>query len=267
MTQFMKKTSLGRMIIAEGGASDRELAEVRLTPDEYFAFLERVQSAEKVVAEAQSYVKRKEEAVYKDAREKLALCKARIQAEADRRVECANAAKRSAEDRVLFVEQENEAIKKVLEQQRSLNCNLKRIARERANAKRGLTPKKERSGYIVLFSVQYKERYRNENNEKCLANTWKSVMQTPYDATIPLEEIVDDIWIELTNHILYSIGFRMVQSMEKNGEYISWTDGNEELCGLYRWDYKANYKSGFWEMSLYHTKSLKLPEEFRPVRK
>lgn len=267
MAQFMKKASLGRMIIAEGGASDPELAEVRLTPEEYFDFWKRIQSAERVTVEAKEDVKRRENAAYRDAQNQLASCRARIQAEADRRVEYANNAKRSAEERALVAEQEKEEIKKFLEQQKNLNDNLKRIAKERANAKRGLTPKKERSGYIVLFSSQYRERYRDENNEKCVANTWKSVLQTPYDATIPLEQIMDDVWDELMHQILYPMGFRRVQSVEKNGEYMSWGNDEEELCGLYRWDYKANYKSGYWEMSLYHTKSLKVPEEFRPIRK
>jgi len=35
----------------------------------------------------------------------------------------------------------------------NLNANLIRINKERANAKRGLTPKKEHHGYIVLDSM------------------------------------------------------------------------------------------------------------------
>ena len=149
---------------------------------------------------------------------------------------------------------------------RNLNNNLKRIAKERANAKRGLTPKKERSGYIVLFSSQYRERYRNDEGEKLVANTWKSVLQTPYDATLPLEQIKDDVWNELMHQILYPMGFRKVQDIDKNGEYKFWYEDEEELCGLYRWDFKANYKTGLWEITLFHTKSLCVPEEYRPAR-
>lgn len=37
----------------------------------------------------------------------------------------------------------------------NLNANLNRIMRERANAKRGLKPKKEHNGYLVIDSQQY----------------------------------------------------------------------------------------------------------------
>ena len=253
----MKKASLGRMVIAEGGASDPELAEVRLTPEEYSALWKKIRTAERDVSEARVNAEKRENAAYRDAQRQLKKYKDDVRADADRRVE-------RAEERAFVAEAEKRDLEEALSQQRNLNDNLKRIAKERADAKRGLTPKKERSGYIVLFSSQYRERYRNDEGEKLVANTWKSVLQTPYDATLPLEQIKDDVWDELLHQILYPMGFRRVQDLDKNGEYKSWHDDEEELCGLYRWDYKSNYRTGLWEITLYHTKSLSVPEEYRP---
>lgn len=266
MAQYMKKASLGRMVIAEGGASDPELAEVRLTPEEYSALWGKIRAAERATSEAKEDAIKRENAAYKDAQRQLKRYKEEVNAEADRRVEYANQARYRAEERASAAESEKNNLEEALSQQRSLNDNLKRIAKERANAKRGLIPKKDRSGYIVLFSSQYRERYRNDEGEKCVANTWKSVLQTPYDATLPLEQIKDDVWDELMHQILYPMGFRNVQDIDKNGEYRSWYQDEEELCGLYRWDYKANYKTGLWEITLYHTKSLSVPEEYRPAQ-
>ena len=261
----MKRGTLGRMVVAEGGVSDPELEEVRLTTEEYNALWRRIKSAERGVEEARKEADKRVSIVYRDAQRQLSAYKSEVQVEADKRVEQANQSRYRAEERVIEIETEKENLEEALNQQRNLNENLKRIAKERANAKRGLVPKKERSGYLVLFSSQYRERYRNEYGEKCVANTWKTVLQTPYDATLSLVQIEDDIWEELMNHILYPMGFRRVQDVEKNGEYKSWYDGDEELCGLYRWDYKANFKTGLWEITLYHTKDLTVPEEYRVV--
>lgn len=274
MAQFMKKASLGRMVIAEGGASDPELAEVRLTPEEYSALWKKIRTAERDVSEARADAEKRESEAYRDAQRQLKKYKDDAKVDADRRVEYADQARYRAEERASVAEAEKRDLEAALSQQRSLNDNLKRIAKERANAKRGLTPKKERSGYIVLFSSQYRERYRNDEGVKCVANTWKSVLQTPYDATLPLEQIKDDVWDELMHQVLYPMGFRKVQDTDKNGEYKRWVVRDEkdvekevEVCGLYRWNFKANYRSGFWEMDLYHTMSLYVPEEYRPVVK
>ena len=171
MAQYMKKASLGRMVIAEGGASDPELAEVRLTPEEYSALWGKIRAAERATSEAKEDAIKRENAAYKDAQRQLKRYKEEVNAEADRRVEYANQARYRAEERASAAESEKNNLEEALSQQRSLNDNLKRIAKERANAKRGLIPKKDRSGYIVLFSSQYRERYRNDEGEKCVANT------------------------------------------------------------------------------------------------
>lgn len=59
--------------------------------------------------------------------------------------------------------------------------NVYRIMRERANAARGIVPKKSHDGYLVLNSRQWKERYSaivNGKKTQCSAAVWKSVLET-----------------------------------------------------------------------------------------
>ena len=264
MAKFLKKGSLGMLVEASGGASDPELAEVRLTPEEYFDLLFRIKHAKQAEAKAKEDADEREIAAYEEAQRQLELYKAEIQSDAERRIKRANQALREAEEHTSEAESAKEELETALAKQRNLNSNLKRIARERANAKRGLAPKKQRNGYVVLYSSQYRQRYKDPDGKKCVAYTWKSILQTPYDATVPLDTIEDEIWNELVHRILYPLGFRRTQDAEHNGEYRIWEEDDAELCGLYRWDYNANYKSGFWELTLYHTKGLIVPEGYRP---
>lgn len=289
MAQYMKRASFGRMVTAEGGASDPELEEVRLTADEYNDLWRRIRSAERAAQEAKDEAVEREKAVLREANRQLREYEQKADADANSKVIAAQAAQQRAEQRATRAEVERKGMAESLEKQKNLNNNLKRIARERANAARGLTPKKEHSGYVVIYSTQYKQKYRidydfdkwREENpytnkkefvayENKVADVWRSVLQTPYDASLPLNQVKDDIWNDLTGWALYQLGFRAVQNLENNGDYVTWYGEDEygierELCGLYKWSFKADYRSGLWEMDLYHTKSLKVPEEYRPV--
>lgn len=178
-------------------------------------------------------------------------------------------------------------VEKELEKQINLNSNLKRIARERANQDRNITPKKEHDGYLVLESSQWTEHYKyqltddecNQLNknirkrypdgyyEKRSALVWRSVLQTPYDASLPIAQIrgqVEDVdlW---DSKILISIGCYGMNKNESNGVYgQSFDEEGNERNHLYRWDFKANYRTGFWEVIIYTTKSLRVPPERRP---
>ncbi|OKZ58405.1 MAG: hypothetical protein BHV91_03080 [Clostridiales bacterium 44_9] len=75
--------------------------------------------------------------------------------------------KKIQEDTALKIEQlqsKVEAERAGKEYQIGLNQNFKRISRERANADRGIKPKKERSGYVVLSSRQKKYRYKKSRD-------------------------------------------------------------------------------------------------------
>ena len=64
--------------------------------------------------------------------------------------------------------------------QRALNANLLRISRERANADRGLRPKKVHTGYVVVMSSEKEIRYKTGRNKLLTAKVWETVLQSPY---------------------------------------------------------------------------------------
>ena len=246
----MKKGSLGILTETSAGISEPDLAEVRLSAAEYADIQKRIKTAEQAQSAAEKDVEYCGELIknYKDLEKEMQFKITGVEEQLEKAVK------------------EKNNLAELLKRQLYLNDNLKRIAKERANAKRGLTPKKERSGYIVLSSVQYKEHHKNG-----VADVWRSVLQTPYDASLPYEQIGDDIWLELYRGVLKSIGIFYMQNRTDNGIYRIWTDINDEgekqeVCGLYRWSFKANFVHNLWEMTMYHTKSLHVPEEYRPVR-
>lgn len=243
MPRFMKKNGIGLMVEAPDGEGDFDVTEVRMTKLEYTQLKAQIDAANNEKRRIEYESKKNQEALRKDTDQRL------------------RKAKEDAEN------EKNELLIR-LQNQENLNRNLKRIARERANVQRGLKPKKKHTGYLVLYSQQYEQRYERNKTAK----VWKTVLQTPYDASLPLNQIKNDIWNELMHKVLYNLGFRQVQDDNKNGDYRIWIQRDEngytrEICGLYKWVFKANYRSGFWEMDLYHTKSIKVPEEYRPVRR
>ena len=47
------------------------------------------------------------------------------------------------------------------------------------------------------------------------------------------------------------------------GKYMP-SEGNRNKNELYRWIFEANYKSGLWELDIFTTKPLTVPEHRRP---
>lgn len=288
MAQFLKRGSLGRLVPAEGGASDPELCEVRLTPEEYDHIWRMVRKAEKEASKAREEAEEAKEKAARDislevdsSKRQLEEYKIQLDQEAKRRIATAETIAQKALQKVEQTEQ-------ALAKQINLNHNLKRIARERANSDRGITPKKEHDGYLVLSSRQWKERYMYDLTEEeykampdefkrkhsypCseqrTADVWKSVIQTPYDASIPIGQIgpiieMDDLWV---GGILADLGCVKMLESEYNGIYDDFgiNEDGYGINGLYKWVYVANYKSGLWEMEIFTTKSLRVPPHRRP---
>lgn len=274
MALYMKKSSFGRLVETDD-INDPDLMEVRLSPEEYDYLWDRIHQAEQSIEKKEKEVEERVSVAYQKANRMITSYKKKVKEEAEKRMLAAYKAQREAEEKAdLAMNKEEEAMyekyvmEENLEKQRILNENLKRVCRERANALRKISPKKEKSGYLVLYSNQFKERYKGKEGKTAVADTWKSLLQTPYDASIPLDLIIDDIWDNLMNDVLYQMGFRKIQETEKNGTYQIWTEEDEdgddvEVCGLYRWCFRANYREGLWEMILYSTKGLSVPAEYR----
>ena len=161
----------------------------------------------------------------------------------------------------------------------NLNTNLLRIMRERASQKRGLVPKKQHCGYVVLFSEQYMEKYKFCNDYECwrksnkfadkadfketeqrCAQVWRTTVQTPFDAKMPLSCLQNMLEIELhSKAIAQVIGYEKVTRNHLSGNY----NDLETLCNeaenvLYKWLFRSNRKSGFWDIILFTTKELQV---------
>lgn len=134
-----------------------------------------------------------------------------------------------------------------LERLREENENLYRIMRERANAKRKLQPKKEHNGYLVILTEEYDLREAGD-----LLAVWRTVLQTPYDAAVPVDAVRRRVMQDFQEGILASLDVeRMVTAWEPTDE--------ENL--LFRWKFRANAKAGFWEIVLYHTEPIRVSIE------
>ncbi len=141
--------------------------------------------------------------------------------------------------------------------------NLIRITKERSNSARGLRPKKKHNGYLVLQTEQWKDG-------KHVA--WRSVIQTPYPSSIPKKQIYskimdEDFWND--ENVFGALGIVSMRKEGCQGKYESFgmNDEGYEKNGCYNWLFKANYVTGLWEVIIFTTKSITVPEQYRPVAK
>ena len=82
----------------------------------------------------------------------------------------------------------------------SLNKNLKRICRERANQSRGL--QKNSDGYVVLVSQEWREKAQNGQ----LIRGYKTQIQSPHDASMDDETAKRQIFDDLIEGVLADLG-------------------------------------------------------------
>ena len=93
-------------------------------------------------------------------------------------------------------------------------------------------------------------------------------IQTPYDASLPIGQVKSRIEEEI-GEILKDINVETRLKTAYNGTYYDFGTNNEgyEKNGMYRWVYKANYRADLWELEIYTTKSLRVPEHRRPPQR
>lgn len=287
MGTFVKRTLTGYKEVP-GGYSDPE-AEYYIEPmKEYRADVEKVRKAEDAAYQAKRDADEKVKQAYASANRQLKQYQEEADQKAERRVSIAKEAQRQAEIRLQEAVERAERAEAELKRQQYLNGNLKRIARERANQDRDIRPKKEHDGYLVMSSRQWVENYeytytdeeydamdysfRSKHpkpyTERRKADVWKSIIQTPYDASLPLDQVRGmvedtDLW---DRGILSDIGCPNMANNDTNGTYRRFKKNDEgyEENGLYKWKFVANYRSGFWELEIFTTKSLRVPENRRP---
>ena len=161
-----------------------------------------------------------------------------------------------------------EDYKQELKRLKSLNGNLLRISRERANQERNLRPKKAHKGFVVLNrqSLYYK-LYSNvkqppkSNQPNYIEfSCFKIKVQTPFDASISFDliedEIIDafsDFMKDLKIDNWYNYNYIINQPISKIKDIIF----NSEYDNfIFKYSYTANSKSNFWEIHIYTKKDI-----------
>lgn len=165
-----------------------------------------------------------------------------------------------------------EDYKQELKRLKSLNGNLLRISRERANQERNLRPKKAHKGFVVLNrqSLYYK-LYSNvkqppkSNQPNYIEfSCFKIKIQTPFDASISFDLIEDEIidafsdfmkYLKIDNW--YNYNYIINQPISKIKDIIF----NSEYDNfIFKYSYTANFKSNLWEMDIFTKNDINLKE-------
>ena len=267
---------------------DDSFSDVLLSAEEYSGLKKLVQEAEYREDKALNrlnYVRQNFERELNEQKKK---------ADADTRAQVAReqAIVSEQENIIANLREELAQAKAEVENVSGLNKNLIRIMTERANQARGIHPKKQHEGYVVLECRQWTEKYVEEvwdhpdhkvqydNDEgrafakkkrylmleHKAANVWKSRIQTPFDASIPLEYFSKEAMGSLDS-LVRALGVTHFSSML--GKYMGFEDGSleEKRNTMYRIRCNANYREGFWEVEIFTTRALVVPEGLRLPRR
>lgn len=227
-----------------GGSSDPECTHVILTLNEYNKLHQRIRDA---INDGER------------AKDEAARAAAASAANAEKAVKKIQA---DAAQEIAQLEKKIETERAGKEYQIGLNQDFKRIARERANADRGIKPKKEGSGYVVLSSRQKKYKYKVSQHDMREVYLWETVIQTPYVVSFTAEQVMTETQELFARD---EQGDWMIGRLGIEGEY----DGKyEEMladrqCATWRnyniiveKIFNANAKAGYWEIIITHTKPL-----------
>ena len=267
---------------------DDSFSDVLLSAEEYSGLKKLVQEAEYREDKALNrlnYVRQNFERELNEQKKK---------ADADTRAQVAReqAIVSEQENIIAKLREELSQAKAEVENVSGLNKNLIRIMTERANQARGIHPKKQHEGYVVLECRQWTEKYVEEvwdspihkkqydsvdyrafaKKKRYLvlehkaANVWKSRIQTPFDASIPLEYFSKEAMGSLDS-LVRALGVTHFSSML--GKYKGFEDGSleEKRNTMYRIRCNANYREGFWEVEIFTTRALVVPEGLRLPRR
>jgi len=247
MSEFVRKTALSYKPVL-GGYSDPELTHVILKKAEYDELMDQIQDAKAEVRKADQRVRE----ITNQANVKIQ----QIQVAADKTV--------AELQQELAEAQEERAY------QESLNANLLRISKERANASRKLKPKKEHSGYVVISSTEKDHSYKYGANRKTV-RLWETVLQTPFPVDFTEEQArkeMEDLFQmdDQGGWLIGKIGINGLY-LDGYGELIRSKDAAEWMQRnvMVEQKIRTNFRAGFWELVFLHTKPLGIvPIDMRP---
>ena len=152
-------------------------------------------------------------------------------------------------------EQNTETIRKLrkqVEHEKKLNTNLLRVATERANKARERD--KHERGYLLLNWQPWRYRriikYPNGKTEEKYYNFYKVTIQTPWDCSLP-EEQIENLVVEAIKENELEISDKSIGYFTENhnmDEIMDKIEGGEHMV-LHR-QYRSNVKDGLWEVTL-----------------
>ena len=178
------------------------------------------------------------------------------------------------------------------------NEDVYRIQVERSNAARGLTPKKEHSGYCILSDNQLERRYGDD-----LERMWEATIQTPFPCEWPYEKARDLVVLDLLGGFpepikskgeprygkctgfLNSCGVTLTINLEDKGRYhkrvfnlqkkaagaYDYSETiplpeNEDI--VYEFSMRRDFRQGYWLAVACHVHPLKeIPVQMLPPQK
>ena len=217
---------------------------------------------------------------YDDMKDRLRIAKESLKFQYDQKIEKTKESYESLlkhQDDVYH--EELEKLKEKAEKAASTNNNLVRIMRENSNAKRGLTPKKERSGYQVMSVQQYEYIYQEDildepgllgrepkyHTESATYNCYRMVLQTPIESYVPLDNAMYLIDRDMNGPIGKSLGVKW-----RKEDYYDIEDPTNRSGKNENWVFnvklKANYRTGFVEVDCLVCGPLSIPVEMQPVQ-
>lgn len=207
-----------------------------LEKDDYNALVSQMKNLEREI----DNMKREHAKEYREMEREKSLAIAQSKQEADEKIKEAVA--------------ERDRFKNKADSLDNANKNLIRVATERANAKRGLKPKKQHIGYLLL---SIKEAYHNYKDthlrrpEIERLHCWRVRFQTPYDVLIDKEAAERLIYDDLIKKFGAKIGLKNVygngyiDDIKTEGIRNLWDSENNFI---FKTAYEVNAIKGFWEV-------------------
>ena len=254
MSEFVKKTIMGYKAVS-GGQSDSECTHVILTKEEYTQLLDEISTQKRTIQSIKTQASQKIEEIRADAQNKV------IMAQLDAKHKISE-----MQDKL------TEAINEV-NYQINLNKTLLRISKERANVDRKLKPKKEHTGYVVISSTEKEYKFKTNTSTRLkTAILWQTVIQSKYSIDFTEEQAKKQIQEELFNYednnswLIGKIGITQIFNgkFEELLRNMDFRDNMQNYNVMFTPHFKANYRSGYWEIVFMHTKALNIiPKEMR----
>lgn len=256
MDWLLEKTGLlGGFVKLSNRYTDEkgEATHVRLAAEEYDELQAEIASCREKLLQEQSDHRKQVEAIWNEAEDRIK----EVETDAGKKLQA--------------VEKRLEEAETEAEREKELNENLIRIMKERANAKRGMQPKKKNPGYRIAGKLS--QAKASSSYDKKGVDVWTMTLETPYDGTIPFDQIKYRIFADLRGSyngvggILYNLEVYCFNAKGMPG--ILWKGPYDKVLKhcegkgscLYDYKFMVNQKSGLWEIQIFTTGPVRLLRE------